>query len=117
MLGELPDQKGVAILRQRGEDAPVEAGILRGVRDGEPLVSELVSLTPTEQDPRLCDVKVHVDARPRLDASGDAAASGQAPRGREGAAHKGPARVTSSAYRTGWEALFGGSRRTDDPPN
>lgn len=87
IVGELAEQKGLAVLRQRGEGAPVEAGVLRGVREGEPIVGELVSLTPSTEDPRVCDVKVHVDARP--------------------APQKGPARVSSEAYRAGWDALFG----------
>lgn len=88
ILGELAEQKGVAILRQRSEDAPVEAGVVRKVREGEPITGELVSLTPSAEDSPLCDVKVHFDARP------------------EGS-HKGPPRVATSAYRSGWDALFG----------
>lgn len=90
ILGELPEQKGVAILRQRSDDAPVEAGVLRTVREGEPIVGELVSLTRTAADSPVCDVKVHVDARPPV-------AEGR---------HKGPPRITSEAFRSGWDALF-----------
>jgi hypothetical protein len=98
ILGELAEQKGLAVLRQRGEDAPVEAGVLRGVREGEPLAGELVSLTPSTEDPRVCDVKVHVDARP----------PSSGPLSRENrTAHHGPARVSNQAYRSGWDALFG----------
>lgn len=80
------------MLRQRGEGAPVEAGVVRSVREGEPIVGELVSLKPTEENPRLCDVEVHVDRRPM---SPD---------------HKGPRRVASDAYRDGWDAIFGDKR-------
>ena len=86
VLGELQN-KGIAVLRQRSDDAPVEAGLVRKVKDGEPIVGELVTLKPTEEGSRLCDVEVHVDNRP--------------------ATAKGPAKVASDAYRSGWEALFG----------
>jgi hypothetical protein len=87
VLGELPQQKGVAVLRQRGEDAPVEAGVVRPTREGEPIVGELVTLRPTTEGSPLCDVEVHVDARP--------------------GAHKGPARVANDEFRNGWERVFG----------
>lgn len=96
MVGELPENKGVAVLRQRSDDAPVEAGIVRSVREGEPIVGELVTLKPTEGNPRLCDVEVHVDARPPAQPS-----------------HKGPARVASDAYRTGWDEIFGPPARDE----
>lgn len=95
LLGELPGARGVAVLRQRADDAPIEAGVVRPMRDGEPIVGELVSLEPTPANPRVCSVKVHHDARP---AAADPAKS---------APHKGPARVASDAYRAGWDEIFG----------
>lgn len=93
VLGELPDQKGVAVLRQRAADAPVEAGIVRPTREGEPIVGELVTLKPTAEGSPLCDVDVHIDARPNRD-------------------HKGPVRVSTAAYRDRWDEIFGGGDRT-----
>ncbi len=87
VLGELPDKKSLAILRQRGEDAPVEAGIVRSLREGEPITGELVSLKPTAEGSPLCDVEVHLD--------------------RSQITHKGPARVATQAYRKGWDDVFG----------
>lgn len=104
ILGELAEQKGLAILRQRDENAPVEAGVVRKVREGEPIVGELVSLTPAAESSRdlpLCDVKVHVDTRAL---TGDA----------RPAAHKGPPRVASESYRSGWDALFGSDEPVDE---
>ena len=89
VLGELPDTKALAILRQRGEGAPVEAGIVRSLREGEPITGEVVSLKPTAEGSPLCDVEVHLD--------------------RSQMTHKGPARVASQAYRKGWDEVFGSS--------
>lgn len=75
------------MLRQRGEGAPVEAGLVRNVREGEPIVGELVSLKPSDEGSRLCDVEVHVDNRPK--------------------GHKGPTRVANDSYRHGWDEIFG----------
>lgn len=95
VLGQLPDQKALAVLRQRGEDAPVEAGIVRSLREGEPITGEVVSLKPTAEGSPLCDVEVHLD--------------------RSQMTHKGPARVASPAYRSGWDAVFGGERDRGAP--
>lgn len=93
MLGQL-ENKGIAVLRQRSEGAPIEAGVVRPVRDGESITGELVTLKPTldngRENARVCDVEVHVDNR----------------------AHKGPTRVANEAYRDGWDTLFG-----NDKPN
>jgi hypothetical protein len=88
------DGGGVHVLRARNER--VEAGELRPVQEGRPLVGELVNLRPRADAPRLCDVTESWDpkdaaARGALDAQG---------------AHKGPARVATNAYRDGWEHVF-----------
>ena len=88
ILGEVGN-KGIAVLRQRGEGAPVEAGVVRNVREGEPIVGELVTLKPSDDGSRLCDVEVHVDNRPNA------------------GTHKGPTRVASDSYRDGWDEIFG----------
>jgi hypothetical protein len=94
VLGELPGSSGekhVAVLRQRGEGAPIEAGVVRPMKEGQPITGELVTLKPTAEDARLCDVEVHHDARPKT--------------------HKGPSRVATDEYREGWDQIFGGARR------
>jgi hypothetical protein len=91
ILGELPSAEGpkqVAVLRQRGEGAPIEAGLVRPMKEGEPITGELVTLQPTAEGSRLCDVEVHHDARP--------------PR-----THAGPSRVSTDEYRDGWDQIFG----------
>lgn len=92
VLGELPASSGdkhVAVLRQRGEGAPIEAGVVRPMKEGEPITGELVTLKPTTEDARLCDVEVHHDARPKAKS------------------HAGPSRVSTDEYRDGWDEIFG----------
>jgi hypothetical protein len=90
ILGPVEGDKGLAVLRQRAEGAPVEAGIVKPLEEGRPIAGEVVRLKPTAEDPRVCDVEVHLDRR--------------------GVAHKGPARVATNAYRDGWDALFASDR-------
>ena len=88
------DGEGTRVLRAR--DGRLEVGEVRPLKEGRPITgAEVVSLTPRPDAPRVCDVKVHV--KPPTPAAG-------APKSLP---HKGPARVTSGAYRDGWDALFG----------
>lgn len=91
------DDKSFAILRQRTEDAPLEAGVVRPMREGEPIHGELVSLSRPEASSPVLDVKVHYDGRPKARAMDTASMA---------LPHKGPARVTSEAFREGWDAVF-----------
>lgn len=91
------DDKSFAILRQRAEDAPLEAGVVRPMREGEPIHGELVSLSRPEASSPVLDVKVHYDGRPKARATDTASPA---------LPHKGPARVTSEAFREGWDAVF-----------
>lgn len=90
------DGDGLHILRRRSEEAPIEAGLLRPMREGKPIQGEVVSLTQREDLPMVFDVKseftngLATDERP----SGD-----------------GPAQVASEAYRKGWDAVWGPRRR------
>lgn len=92
------DDRSFAILRQRAEDAPLEAGVVRPMREGEPIHGELVSLSRPEASSPVLDVKVHYDGRPKARAT-DVSQPNELP-------HKGPARVTSEAFREGWDAVF-----------
>jgi|JI10StandDraft_1071094.scaffolds.fasta_scaffold252282_3 hypothetical protein len=87
------DGEGARVIRAR--EGRVEVGELRPLKEGRPLSGEVVSLTPRADAPRVCDVKVHVKVPTPAEAAPNALA------------HKGPARVTSTAYRDGWDALFG----------
>jgi len=78
------DGQGLHVLRKRGDT--IEAGLVRGIREGQPIHGELVRLRPREGTP-LLDVEVLHDARPpKL--------------GR-------PPKVATKAFRSGWERVFG----------
>lgn len=84
------DGEGVHVLRAR--DERVEAGELRGLKEGRPVVGEIVTLEPRADNPLVCDVRESFstsDATP------------------ESASRKGPAKVVSRAYRDGWDEIFG----------
>ena len=92
VLGKVGD-KGFAIVRKRSDDAPLEAGVVRPMREGEPIHGELVSLTRATDEAPVFDVKVHYDGRPK-------------PTTDTASTRKGPARVASEAFRDGWDAVF-----------
>ena len=92
-----PDGEGVRVLRAR--EGRLEAGEVRPMKEGQPLVSgEVVSLTPRAESPALCDVKVQYAAPKREAATGPALP------------HKGPALVNSQDYRERWDAIFGAAK-------
>jgi hypothetical protein len=94
------DGEGVRVLRAR--EGRLEAGEVRPVKEGQPLVSgELVTLTPREEAPALCDVKVQFAAPTREAAANPAPAA---------LPHKGPALVNSQDYRERWDAIFGATK-------
>ena len=93
------DEDALHILRQRAADAPLEAGVLRPMAEGKPVTGELVSLRQREDMPVLFDVETELDLRPSD--KDTVPAADRAP---------GPARVTSDAYRKGWDAIWGDRR-------
>lgn len=88
------DGAGVHVLRKRGE--VIEAGVVRAMREGQPIHGELVKLAQREGTP-LFDVEVLHDAR------SEAARS----LGR-------PARVSNAKFREGWDRIFG-ERAHEEP--
>ncbi|MEO8214202.1 MAG: hypothetical protein ABI560_13465 [Myxococcales bacterium] len=90
------DAEGLHILRRRSEESPIEAGLLRPMREGKPISGEVVSLTQRQDLPMVFDVKSEfsTDVTP-----------GERP------AVDGPAQVASDAYRKGWDAVWGVRRR------
>lgn len=96
------DNEGFQILRRRGEDAPVEVGTLRPLREGKPLdEGEVVRLRQRRDLPFLFDVKTELalEAEPRRGTS------------------DGPAQVATADYRRGWDAIWGRRPRGDSKPN
>jgi hypothetical protein len=80
------DGGGVHVLRARAER--LERGELRPLQEGRPVTGEIVTLAPREGNPRVCDVKESY--APLAPHKG-----------------KGPAKVATSAYRSGWDEIFG----------
>ena len=88
MLGPpTADGGGVHVLRARNEQ--LEAGELRSIKEGKPIVGEIVSLEPRPDNPRICDVRESY--RPSA----------------EGGPKKGPAQVATKEYRDNWDEVFG----------
>ena len=88
------DGAGIHVLRAREEK--VEVGELRALEEGRPIVGEIVTLAPRKDNPRVCDVKDSYRA-PSSAAATTALAL----------AHKGPAKISTEAYRDGWDEIFG----------
>lgn len=95
---------GVRVIRKR-EDT-IELGELRPMREGQPIHGEVVRLTQREEHGLLFDCEVMVP-RPAQKPAQKGAATEQKTQAPRALAHKGPARVTSDAYRGGWDAIFG----------
>jgi hypothetical protein len=122
---------GIRVIRKR--DDAIELGELRPVREGQPIHGEVVRLTQREESALLFDCEVLVQ-KPALPEAKPAAAAPSAREASSGAkdassganeakepprplGHKGPPRVTSDAYRGGWDAIFGKRRDPKDAPN
>ncbi|MES1157927.1 MAG: hypothetical protein ABUL67_02390 [Haliangium ochraceum] len=95
------DADGLHILRRRSEEGPIEAGLLRPMREGKPITGEVISLSQREDQPLLFDVKSEF--------------GGDAPAAETRLPGDGPAQVASDAYRKGWDAVWG--RRRDRSVN
>jgi hypothetical protein len=95
---------GLRVIRKR--DEAIEVGEIRSVQEGRPLQGDLVKLKQRREHERLFDVEVVV-SRDELPASGSRSESKPA------LGHAGPARVSTDAYRTNWDAIFGPRREPD----
>jgi hypothetical protein len=97
------DGAGLHVLRAR--DERLEAGELRAFEEGKPIVGEIVTLRPREDNARVCDVTDSYAPPPPATAAHADAQLG----------HKGPAKVASPAYREGWDEIFGAKKKTPPP--
>jgi hypothetical protein len=81
-------------------DHTVVQGVMRPLKDGEPIMSGGVfALTPRNDGTPVCDVKP-IDIPGLPEPMCDCACSGEG--------HAGPARVSTPAFRSGWDRIFGG---------
>jgi hypothetical protein len=88
--GKTADGEGLRIIRRR--DDRIELGAVRPLKEGAPLVGEVVTLTPRPDQPLLCDVKVEYAPDARTDT---------APPSRHG-----PAQVATDSYRENWDRIW-----------
>ena len=89
-VDEVRHEMHVLRRRRKGE---VEAAVVRPVEPGRPIHGDLVKLKPRKEFPLLCDVETLL-----ADPEGHAEVVSR---------HDGPERVTTDAYRRGWESVFG----------
>jgi hypothetical protein len=90
LAGKTDDGAGTKVVRAR--PGRVEAGEVRPVKEGQPIVAgEMVHLEPRKESPALFDVHVVHEAKP-AGAKTD---------------HNGPAQVATDDYRESWERTFG----------
>jgi hypothetical protein len=103
---------GIRVVRKREET--LELGELRPMREGQPIHGDVVRLTQREEHKLLFDCEVLVPA-PHKEELPPKPTDVAEPRQ---LAHKGPARVTSDAYRGGWDVIFGNKRTgSNEAPN
>jgi hypothetical protein len=104
--GETEDGEGRRVLRLRPDGASI--GELRPLKEGRPITGgEIVSLTPREQTPWVCDVGVEHRLPPRTGAEAAKDKAGEPAEARL----PGPAKVATPAYRESWERIFGARDR------
>jgi hypothetical protein len=102
MHGRTEDGEGARVLRAR--PGRLEAGEVRPLREGKPLVAgEVVRLERRQDNPQLHDVHVQHVIKPA-----DVEAESAAPESRSD--HNGPAQVATDAYRESWDRTFGAPR-------
>jgi hypothetical protein len=98
--------EGLTVLRKR--EGALELGELRATQDGKPIAGELVRLSPRKNTPRVFDVEVLHDGRPKLPAArGDTSAVAAA------SERGGPPQVATAAYRANYDAVFRKRRRRE----
>jgi hypothetical protein len=91
LTGPTADGEGIRVVRARGDQ--LDAGEVRPLQDGKPLLAgEIVKLAPRPGRPRVCDVQVVA----KVDAAKPAVGL-----------RKGPAKVSTAAYRESWDRIFG----------
>lgn len=116
---------GIRVVRKRQDT--IELGELRPMREGQPIHGDVVRLTPREESALLFDCEVVLPSQTRKETpenklpAPSASAAAPEPADEKKAApklpHKGPPRVTTDAYRGGWDAIFGKRPDKNNAPN
>lgn len=102
---------GIRVVRKR--DETIELGELRPMREGQPIHGDVVRLKPREEHALLFDCEVLVPSQKPKEPE-----AVPEPAKPKQLGHKGPPRVTSDAYRGGWDLIFGGKGSgSDGAPN
>lgn len=104
---------GIRVVRKRND--AIELGELRPMKEGQPIHGEVVKLTQRTEHDMLFNCEVLVPSAPRPEpppapAAAAAPAKPADPEPPRALSHKGPPRVSTDAYRGGWEAIFGNKR-------
>jgi hypothetical protein len=94
--GVSQDGAALQVLRQRHDR--LEAGALRPVQEGRPVLGELVRVRPRREFPLLCDVEVMLPAARGAD---DVARPQESE-----SSHRGPAQVATDRYRDNWDLIW-----------
>ena len=100
LAGPTTDGKGVTVLRAK--QGQLQAGEVRPLEAGKPIVGEVVSLKPRQAAPLVCDVETHVPAP----ATHSLAKPGT---------RSGPPQVASDTYRQNWDLIYRGGQKKDLP--
>lgn len=116
-----PTEDGKALSIVRVAEDKVSVGELREMKEGQPIHGEVVKLSRRPEHERLYDVEVlHAahGARPtELSGRKDADRDTQPAEANSLAiTRKGPSKVASDAYRSGWDLVFG-QRASKDQKN
>jgi len=106
LLGGPTENGGIHILRMR--DGQVELGELRTLEHGKPILGESVRLHPRDDRPGLFDVET-LARGPLARRPPQQMQPPQPTSVALAATRKGPAKIATEAYRSGWESIFRGS--------
>lgn len=99
LLGPRAADGSVSFLRN--QDGRVSAGVATPIKEGKPILGELVQFEARPEHPNLCDCKTLLEAQ-----LGEPVKE-KSPEGPSLSRHNGPERVTTPAYRAGWDVVFG----------
>jgi hypothetical protein len=107
--GVTADGQGLRVLRKRADK--IEIGAIHPLKEGVPILGEVVSLRPRPEFPLLCDVTVELEARAKPTDVADREANARTE------SRSGPAQVATDEYRRNWDDIFARPRRKTELVN